>query len=396
MAELCIRHGVHYVDLADDAAFVRGIDRLAEAALKADVLVCSGASTAPAITGAVVEEALKTGPVERVAFGIMPGNDAPRGPALVATILGGAGRPIADQPGRHVWGSLRRMRLPGLGRRWVAACDLPEPALFAQRFGIRDTYAGAGMELSILHVGLWSLSWLVRGRLLRSLAPATPLLVRIADRLRFLGTDRGGLRMELQAGATEPRLVPDRRGRRRSLHPGHAGGGADPQARARRLAPRRHAVPGLADAGGNRSRVAAGRPAHRRRLGREGRRPSSVALPAGSRPRLRPPIARRPGAARCGSVTLAGALRGCGRRGRGGALPCLVVPTARRNRRRRHRRRVRDVRRRRDLDAPHRRSGHALAAVHRCTQAVGLDCRAVRHPRFRPRGARRARGGSSS
>ena len=28
VAELCIRHGVHYLDLADDAAFVRGIDRL--------------------------------------------------------------------------------------------------------------------------------------------------------------------------------------------------------------------------------------------------------------------------------------------------------------------------------------------------------------------------------
>jgi hypothetical protein len=72
--------------------------------------------------------------------------------------------------------------------------------LFAKRFGIRDTYAGAGMELSILHVGLWSLAWLVRSRLLRSLAPAAPLLVRIADRLRFLGTDRGGLRIELHAG----------------------------------------------------------------------------------------------------------------------------------------------------------------------------------------------------
>ena len=51
-----------------------------EAARAADVLVCSGASTAPAITGAVVEEGIKTGPVERIEFGIMPGNDAPRGP----------------------------------------------------------------------------------------------------------------------------------------------------------------------------------------------------------------------------------------------------------------------------------------------------------------------------
>ena len=201
VAECCIRHGVHYLDLADDAAFVRGIDRLHDAALKASVLVCAGASTVPALTGAVVEEGLKAGPVERVAFGIMPGNDAPRGPALVATILGGIGKPIADQPGRRVWGNLRRMRLPGLGLRWVAPCDLPEPALFARRFAIGETSAGAGLEVSLFHVGLWSLSWLVRLGLVRTLTPAAPLLVGIAGRLRFLGTDRGGLRLELQAGS---------------------------------------------------------------------------------------------------------------------------------------------------------------------------------------------------
>jgi len=90
------------------------------------------------------------------------------------------------------------MKLPGLGRRWVSACDLPEPALFARRFGIRDSYAGAGLELSILHLGLWLLSWLVRSGLVRSLTPAAALLAAIADRLRGLGTDRGGLRMDLQ------------------------------------------------------------------------------------------------------------------------------------------------------------------------------------------------------
>lgn len=201
VAECCIRHGAHYLDLADDAAFVLGIERLHAAALKAGVLVSAGASTAPALTGAVVEEAMKAGPVERVAFGIMPGNDAPRGPALVATIVGGAGKPIADQPGRRIWGELRRMHLPGLGKRWVAPCDLPEPALFARRFGIRDTFAGAGLEVSMFHVGLWLLSWLVRLGLMRTLTPLAPLLSAVADRLRFIGSDRGGLRLEMQAGS---------------------------------------------------------------------------------------------------------------------------------------------------------------------------------------------------
>ena len=46
VAELCIRHRVHYVDLADDAAFVCGIERLDAVAKAAGVLVCAGASTA--------------------------------------------------------------------------------------------------------------------------------------------------------------------------------------------------------------------------------------------------------------------------------------------------------------------------------------------------------------
>jgi hypothetical protein len=96
---------------------------------------------------------------------------------------------------------MRRMTVPGLGARWVAACDLPEPRLFAQRFGVRDTFAAAGLELSVLHIGLWLLSWLVRLRLVRSLAPFTARLTAIADRLRRFGTDRGGLRVDVEGPA---------------------------------------------------------------------------------------------------------------------------------------------------------------------------------------------------
>lgn len=197
VAETCIRHGVHYLDLADDRAFVCGIDRLDAAAKAAGLLVCSGASTAPALTGAVLEQALQDGrSVDRVSFGIVPGNDAPRGRALMEAILSGAGKPIADQPGRRVWGDLRRLAVPGLGRRWVAACDLPEPTLFRQRFGVADTYAGAGLELTVLHVGLWLLALPVRLGLVKTLQPAAAPLAWIADRFRAFGSDKGGLRID--------------------------------------------------------------------------------------------------------------------------------------------------------------------------------------------------------
>ena len=164
------------------------------------MFVCSGASTAPALTGAVLQQVLQEGmAVDRVSFGIVPGNDAPRGRALIEAILSGAGKPIPDQPGRCVWGSLRRFAVPGLGRRWAASCDLPEPALFRRRFGVAETYAGAGLELSVLHLGLWLLAAPVRLGLLRSLSPAATPLAWIADRLRAFGTDKGGLRIDFEA-----------------------------------------------------------------------------------------------------------------------------------------------------------------------------------------------------
>lgn len=205
VAETCIRHCVHYLDLADDRAFVCGIDQLDVAARDAGVLVVTGASTAPALTGAVVVAALQDGmKIDRVSFAIVPGNDAPRGRAVVEAILSGIGRPIPDQQGRHMWGLPRRLTVPGLGRRWAAACDLPEPALFARRYGIKDTYAGAGLELSVLHLGLWMFALLVRVGLVATLRPAAGVLAWIADRLRGFGTDKGGLRIDL-AGDDEQR-----------------------------------------------------------------------------------------------------------------------------------------------------------------------------------------------
>lgn len=203
VAETCVRHRVHYLDLADDRAYVCGIDRLDAAARSAGILAVAGVSTVPAITGAVVAAALSDGmSIDRASFAIVPGNDAPRGRAVVEAILSGVGKRIPHQPGRWGWGALRHFTVPGLGRRWAAACDLPEPALFERRYGIKDVYAGAGLELSVLHLGLWLLAWPVRAGLLASLVPAARPLAWLADRLRSFGTDRGGLRIDLE-GATE-------------------------------------------------------------------------------------------------------------------------------------------------------------------------------------------------
>ena len=211
VAECCIRRGVHYLDLADGRDFVCGFARLDHAARAAGVVAVSGTSSVPGLSSAVVDHLIDDrAVVERIAIGITPGNRARFGRAAVAGILSYAGRPIGQwREGRwlQVYGlqDLRRRRLqvPGrapLGARLVAACDVPDLALFPTRYAPAKTVSfHAGLELSALMLCLWGLSWLVRFGLIASLAPLAAVAQSVSGALRHFGSDRGAMFVELVA-----------------------------------------------------------------------------------------------------------------------------------------------------------------------------------------------------
>ena len=207
VAEACIAAGAHYIDLADSHAFVTGIARLDEAARAKGVAVITGASTVPALSGAVVAEAALTPSFVRI--GISPGNNAPRGVALVDAVLGQAGKPLpvlragtwTEVPG---WGEMQRRRIRidrdrSLGKRWLSACDAPDLVLLPRLYpSLKIVEFYAGLELSVLHVGLWLLSLPVRLGWLKSLVPLSKPLRWTADRLHALGSDRGGMLVDVE------------------------------------------------------------------------------------------------------------------------------------------------------------------------------------------------------
>lgn len=214
-AGTCIARGVHYVDLADARAFVAGFDRMDAAAKSAGILAISGASSVPGLSSAAVDHLTRDlRSVDDIAIAIAPGNRAPRGYAVIAAILGTVGQAIprwrdgAYGQGRG-WQDLRRLRLrlphgTDLGWRWVAACDVPDLVLFPERYpGVGAVEFRAGLELGMLHFGLWALSWPVRWRWIRSLAPMAPLAYRIAVLLEDWGTDRGGMVVEISGTAED-------------------------------------------------------------------------------------------------------------------------------------------------------------------------------------------------
>ncbi len=208
VAEICIANRIHYIDLSDGSDFVAGFCKLDPLARKAGCMAVTGASSVPGLSSVVVDALAKQfRSIDSIDIGINSGSGASLGPALAAAILGYCGRPIpAWRDGRRGqafgWQGLVRRRIPGLGSRWFCDCDVPDVLLFPARYpGVRAVRFRAGVEVRVIHFGLWGLAWLRRMRLLPSLGRIVPLACRLAAGSRGLGTNRGGMYVEVSGNS---------------------------------------------------------------------------------------------------------------------------------------------------------------------------------------------------
>lgn len=203
VAQSCIEAGVHYVDLADGRDFVTGISKLNEQAKARGVLVVSGASTVPGLSSAVLSHyAQEFGRIDKLTFGISPGQKAERGLATTQGIMSYVGRPLRPGFGqkqiRYGWQDIYRQDYPGLGKRWMANCDIPDLDLLPQAFGIKDIQFSAGLELAPLHLGLYALSCLVRIGMPLPLEKWTEFLLKASNAFNHFGSADGGMHMIIE------------------------------------------------------------------------------------------------------------------------------------------------------------------------------------------------------
>ncbi len=203
IAECCITHGVHYIDLADGRDFVGRITDLDADATCNNVSVISGASTVPALSSAVIEHFRgEFSVIERMQYGISPGQKAERGLATTQGILSYIGKPLKPFAGSdkavHGWQNIYRQEYPKLGKRWMANCDIPDLDVLPQYYGIRSIQFSAGLELGFMHLGLWGLSWLVRAGLPLRLEKYAKPLLSISNWFDRFGSADGGMHVILQ------------------------------------------------------------------------------------------------------------------------------------------------------------------------------------------------------
>ncbi|KQQ87417.1 saccharopine dehydrogenase NADP-binding domain-containing protein [Massilia sp. Leaf139] len=214
VAAACIAARAHYIDLADGRDFVAGIKTLDDAAVRAGVLVTSGASSVPALSGAAAD-ALAAGMarVSGIDIGISPGNRTERGLSTVRAILGYCGKPL---PGGAIgWRTTRAHAYPApVGRRLLSPCNVPDLVLLGPRFaGSPPVRFGAGLELAFLHRGMNAMALLAERGLVRDWAQHAPLLKRMADWFRHCGSDAGAMHVEVRGVAADGAAI----GRRWSL-----------------------------------------------------------------------------------------------------------------------------------------------------------------------------------
>lgn len=209
VADACVAMRIPYLDLADARDFVCAIGQLDKAARAAGVTIVSGASSVPALSGAIVRR-LADGldRVDSVEIALSASNRASAGVSIAEAMLSYIGQPMHLWRGKswqtvHGWQELRRepMRVgdSGLAGRLVGIADVPDHAIVPDELpGRPATTFRAGTELTFQMASLWLLSWPVRWGWLGSLLPLKRPLMALYRATSRLGGDRSGMTITLK------------------------------------------------------------------------------------------------------------------------------------------------------------------------------------------------------
>jgi saccharopine dehydrogenase-like NADP-dependent oxidoreductase len=203
LARFCIANGISYLDLSDDAAFTAGIAQLDAAAKAAGCFALSGVSSVPAISAAAVMALSRDlSELSVIETTIVPGNRAPRGRSVVASILSQAGEPLCLWRGGawrqyRGWSETRTVTFGPNFHRRASLIGAPDLQLFPQAFGARSVIFRAGLELAVMHWGLALLGFLRSRRLLPKLTAFLRPVLWLSERLELAGTGRGAMAVEV-------------------------------------------------------------------------------------------------------------------------------------------------------------------------------------------------------
>jgi len=204
LVSICVELNINYFDLCDHSDYCNQVvAKFHTRAQSKNISLITAASSVPSLSSAMVYKLLpQFKSVEQINMGITPGNHTPRGFATVHSILSYVGKPFRSKINGqsktiYGWQDLSTRTYPILGKRYLSNCDVPDLTLLPRYLPhIKTIRFQAGLELPILHLGLWSLSILPR-YLPLNLCLFTNSFIKVSQWFIKKGTSHGAMHVEL-------------------------------------------------------------------------------------------------------------------------------------------------------------------------------------------------------
>ena len=196
-ARAALEEGTHYVDIADDRAYIRALHDLDAEFTRARLCAAYGCSSLPAVSSALALSLVGTGDrPARARVTLYIGGANPKGEASVRAMVERLGRTVRAADGTHSgFGDPQTIPLPPpFGPRTAYTFDGPEHDLFPPLLGVSAVDVRVGFELPLANAGfaLMARTGAHWGR--RTAA----VLARLAALAPTIGTSGGAVLVELE------------------------------------------------------------------------------------------------------------------------------------------------------------------------------------------------------
>lgn len=204
-AQAAIAAGAHFIDLADARDYLAGFaDALDETARRNNVSAFTGASSTPTLSTCVARH-LTDGwqRVDTIDIAITPGGKSEVGQSVIVAILSYAGKDIpvweAGRLSKTIgWQGARRIDIPGLGHRRVAAVETYDAEYLGPLLDVQSRVSfSAGLESMIEQRGIETIAALRKRKIIGSVTALIPLLLKARKITRIPTSTSGGMLVKI-------------------------------------------------------------------------------------------------------------------------------------------------------------------------------------------------------
>jgi hypothetical protein len=203
IAKSCLAAHISYIDMADAREFVSGFHSLDGEAQEKSIFLITGASTIPALSSAVLDDASSSiTELHEADYGICAGLKTGLGYATLRAVFSYCGKPYKtlsnsqdittyglDEPRRHEFSK-------PVGHRYIVNCDIPDHELFPSRYPtLKLLRFGSCIDVPGLAFILFLMSRAVRTGWVRDWGFLSGPIVPFMKTVRFLGSAHSGFFM---------------------------------------------------------------------------------------------------------------------------------------------------------------------------------------------------------